>query len=136
MKIWAQTRHEGGRMRCASRRIFPLPMVPCASSAAGADYVSSHSCVTRVSRSPLREKRTSNNANIVCRSPFPTCRAEREENSRKHKSHYYTVLQQQNTPPKMQLRPLFTNPSLDQLLTTIGRGVARWGPGVPVNPPW
>ena len=99
-------------------------------------FVSSHSRITRVSRSPLREKRTSNNANIVCRSPFPTCRAEREENSRKHKSHYYTVLQQQNTPPKMQLRPLFTIPSLDQLLTTIGRGVARGGPGVPVNPPW
>ena len=38
-----------------------------------------------------------------------------------NESHCYTLLQKQNTPPKMQLRPLLTNPSLDQLLTTIGQ---------------
>ena len=54
-------------------------------------FVSSHSRFTRVSRSPLRKKRTSNNANIDCRSPFPTCRAEREENSRKQKPLLYCL---------------------------------------------
>ena len=37
-----------------------------------------------------------------------------------NESHYYTLLQKQNTPPKMQLRPLLTNPSLDQLDCCLG----------------
>ena len=57
-------------------------------------FVSSHSRVTGVPRSPLRKKRTSDDANIDCRSPFKTCRAKRERKFQKSKA--ITILSYKN----------------------------------------
>ena len=49
-----------------------------------------------------------------------------------NESHYSTLLQKQNTPPKMQLRPLLTNPSLDQ----FGEQGWRSGESTRLPPMW
>ena len=113
MKICAQTRQEGGRVRCASPIVFLLPMLPCTSSA-----------VTRVSlafRARLCAKNEpATTQKLTVGHPLKHAGLNSKENSRNRKPLLYSLTKKQNTPPKMQLRSLLTNPSLDQLLTTIG----------------
>ena len=106
MKICAQTRQEGGRVRCASPIIFLLPMVPCGSSA-----------VTRVSlafRARLCAKNEpATTQTLIVGHPSQHGGRNAKGNSRKRKPLLYSLTKTEYT-SKMQLRPLLTNPSLDQ----------------------
>ena len=115
MKICAQTRQEGGRVRCASPIIFLLPMVPCTSSA-----------VTRVSlafRARLCAKNEpATTQTLIVGHSLKHAERNAKENSRNRKPLLYSLTKTENT-SKNATADTFSQTlqcSLDQLLTTIG----------------
>ena len=83
-------------------------------------FVSSHSRVTDVPRSPLRKKRTSNNATLIVGHPLKHAGRNAKENSRNRKPLLHSLTKTENTSKKCNRGHFLPNPSLDQLLTTIG----------------
>ena len=85
-------------------------------------FVSSHSRVTGVPRSPLRKKRTSNNATLIVGHPLKHAGRNAKENSRNRKPLLYSLTKTEYT-SKNATADTFSQTlqcSLDQLLTTIG----------------
>lgn len=89
-------------------------------------FFTNHSRVTRVSRTSLCEQRSSKNANIDSRSPFPTCQAKRERRfwppGDKQKTKAITILSYKNRIhlQKCNCSHFLTNPSLSYLDTRQG----------------
>lgn len=121
MKMCAQTRQEGGRVRCASPIIFLLPMLPCASLP-----------ITRVSLA-FRARLCANNEvaktrTLILGHPSQHARRNAKEDSgplgtnRKQKPLLYSLTKTEYT-SKNATADTFSQTlqcSLDQLLTTIG----------------
>ena len=122
MNICAQTRQEGGRVRCASPIIFLFPMVPCASSPI--------TCLSLAFPARLCAKKEAvKTRTLIVGHPSQHARRKRKEilpppppPGDKQKTKAITILSYKNRIhlQKCNCGHFLTNPSLDQLLTTIG----------------